>query len=573
MNLPMLLSFLSTTFFACIAIVYVLRESRARSELNTLHQKQQQQNYEVSLLRKIHEVIDYSMDTEKILDVFIGSLGNLYPYSTVSAMTVKKDVLVFKTIAHERISHAFLGRVRNNMLASLSALAHRALPDQLDSRLSGVFLDDTNTHTPKSFFQVPIFVNTTVVGIISVASSKEHAYTKEQMLLVYKLVQQASFALSRIKHTLDTEKEKIMAMVGSLNDGVMMLDPNHEIFVINPKAREFLNIQTAIPTMHELLIAIPNTFDFSAKVSRAIHDRESFPETEVVIGERTVTISISPVLTASGTQMSHSIGASVLLHDITLEKSVAKMKEDFTHIIVHELRSPLTAIKAASQLMVAQGEKFNEQEKNKLLSLINSQARTLLDEVSLILDAAKLQAGLFTVQKLPGDFKKIVTDAVSVFSAQAQSKYVQIIVNLPETIPVISFDDRYIGQVMNNLISNSLKFTPVGGKITIQAVVAEEKLHVSVTDTGIGIPKEKQGTLFNKFSQVRQPNEKTGTGLGLYIVKGIIEAHGGVVGMESEPGHGTKIYFTLPITTGVAETIDTHQSVSEHIVTPQYLHN
>ncbi len=226
----------------------------------------------------------------------------------------------------------------------------------------------------------------------------------------------------------------------------------------------------------------------------------------------------------------------------------AKLKDDFINMVIHELRAPLTAIKDSSTLIIGSPD-LEKDEKEKLLHVIHDQAQKMLDQISMLLDAAKLDAGRFTLEKVPSDLQKVLEEKIQIFAPQAERKQIKLIAQLGETLPLISFDPLRIGQVVNNLLSNSLKFTPEDGTITISLHHNTLRtVEVSVADTGTGIPKEKQATLFSKFYQVPE-NEKraAGTGLGLYIVKSIVEAHGGTVFLTSEPDKGTTISFTLPI--------------------------
>ncbi|MFH1536216.1 MAG: HAMP domain-containing sensor histidine kinase [Patescibacteria group bacterium] len=225
-----------------------------------------------------------------------------------------------------------------------------------------------------------------------------------------------------------------------------------------------------------------------------------------------------------------------------------KINNDFPNMVIHELRAPLTAIKDASNLIETDNGKLSKEEQNKLLRIINKQAQTLLIQVSSILDAAKIENGRFPIEKKPSDLKKLLEERVEFFSPEAQTKRI-IITSEIQDLPQILIDPVRIEEVMNNLISNSLKFTQSGGKITVKATILEKQnITISVSDTGIGIPKEKQQQIFSKFFEVANDFHK-GTGLGLYIAKGIIEEHGGQIKLESELGVGTTISFTLPVET------------------------
>lgn len=233
------------------------------------------------------------------------------------------------------------------------------------------------------------------------------------------------------------------------------------------------------------------------------------------------------------------------------QKNLAKLKEDFTNMIVHELRAPLTAIKDASDVIISGQYNLNKDEEKEFLEIINKQSKLLLDQIGTIMDAAKLEAGKFAIAKTPQDITTVIKNQIKIFLLQAEKKHISLKLDAPGSLPLMSFDLIRIGQALNNLLSNSLKFTPEEGSITVE-LRQEPKgyITVSVSDTGIGIPKEYQKDLFSKFYQAKTtPNQtaKDGTGLGLYVVKGIVEAHGGTVTVKSSQGHGTTISFTLPI--------------------------
>lgn len=226
------------------------------------------------------------------------------------------------------------------------------------------------------------------------------------------------------------------------------------------------------------------------------------------------------------------------------QRKLEKKRDDSAHMMIHELRAPLTAIKDASELMLSSKDALNRDEQGKLLHIIDTQSKLLLDQIGRILDTAKLEAGRFTVQKTMGDLRELIRERIEFFTPQAQHKKIVIKAAIEENLLRVLFDEGRIAQVLNNLLSNSLKFTGSGGTITVSAREDGRVVRVGVSDTGCGIPKQKQSQLFSKFSQINDP--ELGTGLGLYIVKGIVEAHGGSVSVASEVGKGTTVSFTLP---------------------------
>lgn len=487
------------------------------------------------------------MDIDKIIDVITGSLKNIFPYSTASSLLLKENNLIFKTYVEESVNHDFIKQVRERMLSSLATLTNAKLPSQIDESLSGNLLDDTNYVAIASYFFVPITIKDKVVGMISVASTKPHAYKDEETTALYQIVNQASSALAKLQNILTTEKSKIFALVSSLADGVFMIDTSNKLIVINDVAKDFLGIKSDSPVFSDILSAFPQNSSISTKLTDAMTKHSGYEE-ELALGDKTFQVFITPVLSTDQLEKNEILGVSVLLHDITLERNIGKMKEEFSNIMVHELRAPLSAMKASAELVMSQDEKLAPVERKKLLTLIETQAITLLDEVGAILDAAKLEAGKFQVNKTPQSINDLIIDKIEMFQPLAQDKKITLTKEVPPSLPPVPFDKYYTSQVLNNLLSNSLKFTPEGGSIAISAQLEGENIKVTVKDTGIGIAKDKQGKLFSKFAQViGHTNPSLGTGLGLYIVKGIVEAHGGKVSLYSDEGKGTTISFTIPL--------------------------
>ncbi|HSX08596.1 MAG TPA: ATP-binding protein [Candidatus Saccharimonadales bacterium] len=544
----------ATIVFGVIAIIYSVREERAIKMLVENELKQKQRLFEITMMKEIQDRIGYSLEINEVVDVIVGSLDALFKYSVVSSLVLEENKLKFTAHVKEPVSKQYIETVKASMQQSYTAIEANSIEIREDVSIVGAALDDLNHSQPASYFHIPIIVNNKVVSILNVSSGKADNFTEAEMTTLYKIAAQASEALSQLENILTVEKGKLMAMIGSLVDGIFMLDVNGQLTVINDAAKDFLGIAKDDPSTIDLMSALPNSYDFSSKIQRAINHKRVIEEKEVAVDQKIFQIFITPVFDVSITTEKKVIGVSVLLHDITLEKSVAKMKEDFTNIMVHELRSPLTAIKASSELILNPPGPLAEDEKNKIIGLISQQARKMLDEVSLILDAAKLEAGLFTIQKIPGDLKQLITERVQIFEAAAHEKFIKLVVELDPSIPMFNFDTIHVGQVVNNLISNALKFTSSGGTIKISAKPAIGSVIVSVSDTGAGIPKEKQHLLFTKFTQLSgAAHGSVGTGLGLYIVKGVVEAHGGTVSLDSEEGRGTTITFTLPID-GAAKT-------------------
>lgn len=566
MSLPILISLVTTVVFGSLAIYFSIREELLRKSLRERDELQKRRLYEISVLKAIQDRIGYSLDVERVIDTLTGSLKSLFPYSTSSSLLLHEETMLCKLNLEERVSSQFLEQVKKSMLASLAGLVDRPLPQHMEELRTGLIPDETNSSPLSSFFHIPLIVNGAVVGLISICSTKPGLYKDEDMTILYQLTAAASNALSRLRDVIAIEQEKMLAMITSLSDGILMIDKDYTLTLINQAAKDFLSIpHVTKPTIFDAVNMLSKTTDFGAKIKESLLQDKVIQQEEVQLENKTVQVVITPVhgpkdpSAGSGQVPTKQdvLGVTVLLHDITLEKSLGQMKEDFTNAVVHELRSPLTAIKAAAEMMV--GEENLEMSQKRLLTIIDEQSKRMINDINSLLDAAKLESGTFTLYQNPYSLKDIVQKTIELYTPIAQRKQIQLQSFVEETLPPAFVDSTRIEQVLNNLLGNSLKYTKEGGTITIKAVSqyspqlpttpTNPGILVSVTDTGIGIPQERQKEIFQKFIQVHQDNKalSEGTGLGLYIAKGIVVSHGGNMYVNSAQGRGTTIFFTLPV--------------------------
>ncbi len=229
-------------------------------------------------------------------------------------------------------------------------------------------------------------------------------------------------------------------------------------------------------------------------------------------------------------------------------KEMDKMKSDFFSLMAHELRTPLASIKEGTSLLMRDIEEEFKERRKTVLSIIAEESDRLIDLVNSLLDLSRMEAGMMPFNFEKSDIKTLINKAASAMEPLAMAKDIGIKVEISQDLPCIRMDQERILQALRNLIGNAVKFTPGYGNITITARPVKKGLSVSVTDTGPGIPKEDLNVIFDKFKQatLERYDEIKGTGLGLAIVKHIINAHGGKVWVESEPGRGSTFVFLLP---------------------------
>lgn len=228
---------------------------------------------------------------------------------------------------------------------------------------------------------------------------------------------------------------------------------------------------------------------------------------------------------------------------------LARMKTQLLNSVSHELSTPLTPIMLQLYLLRTGRMGSLSDEQKHAVDILDRNLARLSILVKDVLDVSRIEAGRLKIQRQEIDLVDVVAEAVDSFKAPAKANGVSLQQGHPETLALVA-DKRRIGQVLYNLLSNALKFTPSGGTIKVEAAAGASEVVVSVTDTGLGIRPEDIGKLFQPFSQVHDTMQKThaGTGLGLYICKGIVEQHGGRIWCESEGiSKGTMFAFSLPL--------------------------
>jgi signal transduction histidine kinase len=233
---------------------------------------------------------------------------------------------------------------------------------------------------------------------------------------------------------------------------------------------------------------------------------------------------------------------------MTSQKQLERLRDDFTAMMVHELRTPLTTISYGTDMLISDLPQLQPSEVNKNLETIKDTAAHMLSLVNQLLDVAKIESGKFEVFKKEENLTQLIGDEVAILKPIADQKQLQLIANLDPSISIVPFDRTRLRQALDNLIANAIKYTD-RGHVEIQTKILDGQVMIAVTDSGDGIKPEDLPKLFSKFEQLGKgkTGEKMGTGLGLVVTKGIIEAHGGKIWATSPGvGKGSVFTFTLP---------------------------
>ena len=347
------------------------------------------------------------------------------------------------------------------------------------------------------------------------------------------------------------EKQHTEAIIYSISDGVIVTNRFDELILANQAAEELLGFDLATSLRRNIDRIIPDSTlvrlvretrahgrNLMRKVVEHSMDRKGSP--------RTFSITLSCVA-SSGDEVS---GVVAVLHDVTREKEIARMKTDFVSNVSHELKTPLSSIKAYVEMLL-DGEAQDEQTSREFYEIIASETDRLHRLIENILNISRIESGVVKVTKDPISLSAVVKQVLDVAVVQAKAKSIEMVENLDPVYHQVEADRDMVYQAVMNLVSNAIKYTPQGGTVTV-SVTFNDRRRVTVcdvSDTGLGIPAEDLPRVFDKFYRVRTNSRLAkGTGLGLTMVKHIIETvHDGKILVASEVGQGSTFSFELPV--------------------------
>jgi PAS domain S-box-containing protein len=365
-------------------------------------------------------------------------------------------------------------------------------------------------------------------------------------------------ALREQNGVLATLNHRFESVLDAANDGIAMLDRSGHFVLINRRFGELLGGRPEALLNHTAEEAPPPLLERLARLSSRLavllpgHEQDARGVAEEIIAldgsdKRFLQFYTAPVQGEDGQE---TIGRILVLRDVTRERELDKMKTDFISVVSHELRTPLTSIKGYTDLLLSGATGELSELQSEFLGIIQSSTTRLSNLINDILDISRIESGTIQIKHEPIDYRAIVSDTLRLMKAAADEKQISMDASLPEFIPPVRGDTDKVTQVLANLVSNAIKYTPEGGWVKVSLEVSgEASVTTCVADSGIGVAEEDQPKLFQKFFRADNSStrEAGGTGLGLVIAKTTIELLGGAIWLESAPGRGSRFFFTLPL--------------------------
>jgi len=423
-----------------------------------------------------------------------------------------------------------------------------------------------------SILCVPIVVKGRTIGVIELLNKRTGHFTEEEAIRLTRMAATIGIAIenARLFQQVSTVRDRFEAIVNSTNDGILMADMRGVVVASNPAAAQIFH------RSRESLIGCQLDELIDELMSRALvveeptwlNEGASHRVIEIELNDgpvRYVRHTTLPVLDTANMQ----IGRLALFEDIAKDRELARLREDYTGMLIHDLRAPLTAIMNGIMMMLrGLGGPVSEQQR-ELLGIAYQGSQTMLEMVNTLLDISKMEQGRMNLNLEPLSPYALVDEAIERLRASIQQRRINLVQNLSISLPPIEADRDKIVRVLQNLIDNAVKFSPERGMVTIGGRYLALASHVAgdvhpdlpfalpemeagewliywVRDEGPGIPPQYHARIFEKFGQVQQQKSR-GTGLGLTFCKLAVEAHKGKIWLQSREGLGSTFAFALPV--------------------------
>jgi len=521
-----------------------VKNKQLQEEIKRQRDELERRAFELGILYDVSEAISYTLDYKQLFELIMDSLSKVIDYDICASfiLTEKGGSLVVK--AAKAVTKDFVGEVKKNVIEAFSSLSGQTINEEdISVSLEDIPRPGKEEKAParvKSFFNVPLIVKDKVVGMLNVSSFRKDAFSLTSIRIIYTISYQAAIAVERLRSIIAAEKSKMESMVESMTEGVVMIDERGRMVILNPQARQMLGFGLD----KEISIFALSNLD---KIFQECQDKKKLVTKEILIPQekKVLQCNVSPV---KGDEEGKIIGMVAILRDITKEKEVDRMKTEFISTVSHELRTPLTTIKEFVSILLDEIPGNINKDQKEYLTIVKGNTDRLVRLIVNLLDISRIETGRVKLKRVLVNPVTLVKDVILSMGVEANKKKIKLETFFEPTLPDLYIDPDRITQVFTNLIGNAIKFTPEGGRITVELKDRKKEVVASVADTGIGISPENLDKVFNRFQQIDRvdgPGAK-GTGLGLSISKALVEMHKGRIWAESEPGKGSKFIFTLP---------------------------
>jgi PAS domain S-box-containing protein len=507
-----------------------------------------QRDYLLEISRAITQELDLDTVLARILNISIEMLAG-----QAGLIALREKQVGWRVSVSQGIPPAYL-RQLEPLLAAVPELEEldRTELSQVNRLLQGLtFSASLGLLTG---VVLPLIARSQVIGGIFIFRNYLGGFSSNDKALLQSFADQAAIAVANAKLYTQVRngEQRTVALLDSVADGILILSPDHLIEHCNPALTRMLGLpaEKIRGRPHEEIIRLTRQKDGLSLEQAEAGGWPLTPNATLYVEgdlERPgrlplpVGVTYAPMLSAEGGLL--NVIASV--RDITRFREAEELKSTFISVISHELKTPIALIKGYVSTLRREDASWDREIVQDSLAVIEEEADRLTELIENLLDASRLQAGVLSINLSDVAINALARRIAERFRTQTSSH--NIVVDFPEPFPVLLGDEDRLAQVLSNLISNAIKYSSQGGEIRITGQARPEQVIICVQDQGPGIAADDIPHIFDRFYRASEASRTTkGAGLGLYLARAVVEAHGGHIWVDPKPGNGARICFSLP---------------------------
>ena len=392
--------------------------------------------------------------------------------------------------------------------------------------------------------------------IVSAARGRFSGITQSLTVLVQDVTNQVRSRqeIENLATMMAERSARLDSILGSMTDGLWVYDASGNVVDVNQAALNMFGLASRAEAIENGSFARLHLRDSEGRAigpadmpyARALGG-QTVPD-YLAMGKHLITgRDLDLSIAAAPIESGGIVGAVLVIRDITALQELDRKKDEFLSVASHELRTPLTTIKGYTQLLAQTVDDLRPDERATYINAVLGEIERMMGLISELLDVSRIETNRLQIHPQPIHWLEFIQGRVSAFQVQHPNRALSVALSADETI--VTADPDRMRQVVDNLLSNALKYSADGTNIDVSVEAANGEMHTAVTDYGIGIPKDEIPQLFERFHRARNVSSRYygGLGLGLYIARAIVEAHGGTIAVQSVEGHGSTFTMTLPI--------------------------
>jgi len=505
-----------------------------------------------------------TLDLEAVLNRILEQMGRLLAIQMYAIIALDREQGSFRIRASRGLSRQFTERL-TILPTEPDSVTMRALNTKEPIQVSDTETDPSYTvrrlrsrsEGYRAVLAVPLNTQYAPPTALLVFHPTPHVFTQNEIQLMVNFANHAAMAIEnailyeRSDMRLQEQTSRLEALVQSLHDGLILCDLEQKVVYANRRIGDLANLPaqelTGLSVNHILASIIARSIDHEKEkeVARTIHARRGERKAEITLAEdghiTYVRLETFDVSDARG----ESIGRGLILHDITADRELDRMRSSLVSTVSHELRTPLAAIKGYASTLLADDVEWDRASQNEFLTIISEESDRLTDLVNNLLDLSRIEAGVLRLEREECDLEEIIQSAVKHSQLQAETR---IEISIEPDLPALHADPPRLESVLRNLIENAVKYSGENAAIQVELKKQGANILFRVSDNGPGIPLQERQHIFKSFYRLDDSLTRleSGAGLGLAICQGLVRAHGGEIWVESQ-ATGACIAFTIPL--------------------------